>query len=42
MNELNQPQKERPLLFLDSPNNTKECREKLTDMAFLDLEVPKF
>jgi len=41
MNELKQSPKERPLLFLDSPNNSKECRGKLAEMAFEDLGVEK-
>jgi len=42
MNELKTPSSERPLLFLDSPNNSKACREKLCEMAFEDLNVPRF
>lgn len=42
MNELKCATNEKPLLFLDSPNNTKACREKLAEMAFETLEVPKF
>jgi len=41
MNELKQPTNEKPLLLLDSPNNPKACREKLAEMAFEKLEVPK-
>lgn len=41
MNELKQPTSEKPLLLLDSPNNPKSCREKLAEMAFEKLEVPK-
>lgn len=42
MNELKYPATDKPLLFLDSPNNTKACREKLAEMAFESLCVPKF
>lgn len=42
MNELKFTTNEKPLLFLDSPNNPKNCREKLTEMAFDLLDVPKF